>query len=334
MNINKNILVTGGLGFIGSHTCVELLQNNPNHTIVVIDNLSNSKENVKNKIEEIVSNKSHIIFYNIDLLENYKMEQLFKKYNFDLIIHFAGLKAVSESIKNPLLYYKINVQGSLNLFKLADSYNVNNIIFSSSATVYGTNIYPVNEQSTVGQNITNPYGQSKYMIENILYDMTIANKKLSVVNLRYFNPVGAHPSGLIGEDPNDIPNNLFPHILKQKMIVFGNDYSTPDGTCIRDFIHVVDLAKGHLAAMKKMDNHGFYCYNLGSGEGTSVLEFIKTFEKVNNVKVDYTFGNRRNGDLVTVYADVNKAKKELGWETKKTIIDVCKDGYKFYKLNN
>ena len=320
----KYILVTGGLGFIGSHTCVELLKHNYN--IVIIDNLVNSKIDVIENIKKII-NIDNLFFHNIDIRDKDKLEEVFTKYNFNLIIHFAGLKAVKESIMNPLLYYDNNVIGSLNLFSIAKKYNVNNIIFSSSATVYGENIYPVNEEASVGKNITNPYGQTKYMVECILKDMVKENDKLSVVILRYFNPVGAHQSGLLGEDPNDIPNNLFPHILKKKLTIFGSDYKTEDGTCVRDFIHVVDLAKGHIKSMKQMDKPGCYIYNLGSGKGVSVLEFIKTFEKVNKVKIDYTFSDRREGDIECVYAKVDKAEKELGWKCNLTLEDICKNKY-------
>lgn len=327
--MTNNILVTGGLGFIGSHTCIELLKGHNN--IIIVDNLFNSKISIKDTIEKI-SNKS-IIFYKVDLLNIIDLEKVFQKHKFDLIIHFAGMKAVNESIKKPLLYYKNNVQGTLNLLDLSSKYNIKNIIFSSSATVYGTNVYPVDENAIVGQGITNPYGQTKYIIENILHDLVKSNNSLSIICLRYFNPVGAHPSGSIGENPNDIPNNLFPHILKQKLTIFGNNYNTRDGTCIRDFIHVVDLAKGHVLSMSKMNKPGFYVYNLGTGKGTSVLEFINTFEKVNNTKIDYTFGNRRDGDLEIVYANVNKAYKELNWKTELTIEDVCKDGSNFIQCS-
>lgn len=331
-----NILVTGGLGFIGSHTCVQLLENK--YKIIIIDNLINSKLSVKNKIEEITKNiNKNIDFYNVDITEKKNLENIFIKYNFDLLIHFAGLKSVNQSINNPLDYYNNNVVGSINLFDLCDKYNVNNIIFSSSATVYGKNNYPVDENATIGQGITNPYGQTKYIVECILQDIYKSDKSKSITVLRYFNPVGAHKSGLIGEDPNDIPNNLFPHILKQKLTIFGNNYNTKDGTCVRDFIHVVDLAKGHVKAMKNMTNYknkgGYYVYNLGSGKGISVLEFIKEFEKINSVKINYTFGKKREGDLENVYAITDRAYNELGWKTEKTLQDICKDGYNYFKIN-
>lgn len=243
------------------------------------------------------------------------------------------MKAVNESIIKPLLYYDNNVCGSINLFNIARKYNVNNIIFSSSATVYGENEYPVSEDANVGINITNPYGQTKYMIECILKDMVKENNNLSVVILRYFNPVGAHMSGILGEEPNEIPNNLFPHILKNKLTIYGSDYNTDDGTCVRDFIHVVDLARGHIKAIEHMDNPGCHVYNLGTGIGVSVLEFIKTFERVNNVKIEYKFGNRRDGDIDKVYANVDKAYREMGWKCELTLEDICKDGYR-YKMNN
>jgi UDP-glucose 4-epimerase len=316
------ITVTGGLGFIGSHTCVELL--NLNYSVVIIDNLVNSKIDVILNIIKII-NKDNIFFHDVDIRDKDKLEYILKKYNFSSIIHFAGLKAVKESIIKPLLYYENNVIGSLNLFTIAKKYNVNNIIFSSSATVYGENNYPVDEDAQIGKNITNPYGQTKYMVRE--------NDKLSVTILRYFNPVGAHSSGLLGEDPNDIPNNLYPHILKQKLTVFGSDYKTKDGTCIRDFIHVVDLAKGHIKSLKHIDKPGCYIYNLGSGQGVSVLDIIETFEKVNKVKIDYKLGDRREGDIECVYAIVDKAKKELDWECQLTLEDICRDGYKYIILS-
>jgi UDP-glucose 4-epimerase len=321
----KTVLVTGGLGFIGSHTCVELLNNNFN--VIVIDNLFNSKLKVIHSIEKITNKK--IKFYKIDLLHKNKLENIFINHQIDLVIHFAGLKSVNESISKPLLYYDNNITGSINLFKLMEKYNIFNLIFSSSATVYGNpDKYPVDENTQTGNGITNPYGQTKYMIEQILKDLYNSNNKWNITCLRYFNPVGAHPSGLIGEDPNDIPNNLFPHILSGKLTIFGNDYETSDGTCIRDFIHVVDLSNGHIKAIDKLK--GYNVYNLGTGKGTSVLQFINTFEKVNNVKIDYTFGDRRKGDICMIYANVDKANKQLNWKTIYSINDVCKHGYHYF----
>lgn len=330
------ILVTGGLGFIGSHTIVELLQENYN--IIIIDNLVNSSVDVLQKIKDI-TNKTDILFFNIDIRDSLKLENLFTAYKIELVIHFAALKAVSESIKNPLQYFDCNISGIINLLNVMKKNDCKRIIFSSSATVYGDNIYPVDEESFIGVGITNPYGRTKYMIEQILQDLYISNNDWSIIILRYFNPIGAHPSGLLGENPNDIPNNLFPYLLKVSagklplLNIFGNDYNTPDGTCIRDFIHVVDLARGHIKATEKILNFnkstGINIYNLGTGKGTSVKELIDTFEKVNNIKLAYNFVKRRDGDLPCVYTKTDKSLKELGWSCIYNIEDMCRHGYNF-----
>lgn len=334
------ILVTGGLGFIGSHTIVELLQEN--YKIIIIDNLVNSSKEVLRKIENI-TNRIDILFFNIDIRNSLKLENLFTEYKIGLVIHFAALKAVSESIKNPLQYYDCNVSGTINLLNVMKKYDCNKIIFSSSATVYGDNVYPVDENSTIGNGITNPYGQTKYMIEQILQDLYISNNAWSITILRYFNPIGAHPSGLLGENPNDTPNNLFPYLLKvsngklPSLNIFGNDYDTADGTCIRDFIHVVDLARGHVKATEQIFNlekdTKINIYNLGTGKGTSVKELIDTFEKVNNVKLAYNFVKRRDGDLQCVYTKTNKSSTELGWNCIYNVEDMCKHGFNFTKNN-
>ncbi len=334
------ILVTGGLGFIGSHTIVELLQEN--YKIIIIDNLVNSSLDVLPKIQNI-TNRRDILFYNIDIRDSLKLENLFTAYKIGLVIHFAALKAVNESIKNPLQYYDYNISGTINLLNIMKRNDCKKIIFSSSATVYGDNVYPVDEESSIGVGITNPYGQTKYMIEQILQDLYISNNDWSITILRYFNPIGAHPSGLLGENPNDIPNNLFPYLLKVStgklptLNIFGNDYNTSDGTCIRDFIHVVDLARGHVKATDRIFNldteKKINIYNLGTGKGTSVKELIDTFEKVNNIKLDYNFIKRRDGDLPCVYAKTDKSFKELGWSCIYNIEDMCKHGYNFTKNN-
>ncbi len=331
--MKKKILVTGGTGFIGSHTVVELFKTVDK--VDILDNLFNSKASVVDKIEKITGKRPN--FYKIDLLDEVAMDKLFSENNYDLVIHFAGLKAVGESVEKPLLYYENNVGGTINLLKCMKKYGVKKIIFSSSATVYGTqDTVKCDETMEVGRGITNPYGQTKYVIEKILRDVAVAEPDFEAVILRYFNPVGAHPSGLIGEDPNDIPNNLMPIIMKvamgeiDKLKVFGGDYPTPDGTGIRDYIHVVDLAKGHIAAIKAM-RAGVLTYNLGSGEGTSVLEMIAAFEKASGKKLPYEIVGRRDGDLAETYADPSLALKELGWKTELTIEDAMKDTLNYLK---
>ncbi len=330
------ILVTGGLGFIGSHIVVELLNNNYN--VIVIDNLSNSKITVKDKIK-LITNKSFELFI-FDICDKLLLEDLFKKYKISIIIHLAGLKSVNESIKKPLLYYNKNIISTLNLLEMVEKYDVKKFIFSSSATVYGipTEI-PLFENSQVGLNITNPYGKTKYMIEEIIKDYNYSNNLCKFVILRYFNPVGAHSSGLIGEDPNDIPNNLMPYILKvatnkyDKLSIYGNDYNTRDGTCIRDFIHVVDLAKAHMASIKYNSDSNYDVFNIGTGKGTTVLELVNTFIYVNNINVPYEFIARRSGDIESNYANVNKANNLLNWTADYSIDIMCRDAYNYAKNN-
>lgn len=329
------ILLTGGLGFIGSHTAVVL--SNLQFEVIIIDNLLNSSISVLENIKKLSQYPDNIYFFKGDLNNKTELLELFSTYtNIDAVIHFASLKAVNESIRLPLLYYKKNINGLIHLLEVMDVFNCDKIIFSSSATVYGNNdtISALKENSPTGQNITNPYGQTKYFQEQILKDYIFTHPKMSVAILRYFNPVGAHPSGLLGENPKGIPNNLFPYLLKvvskdyECLHIFGNNYNTPDGTCVRDFIHVMDLAEGHAHVLSHMKQN-VCIYNLGTGKGTSVLELIQTFEKVNNVKIPYVMDNRRTGDIETCYADVSKIYNEIGWKSKYTMEDVCRDGYHY-----
>ena len=328
------ILVTGGLGFIGSHTCVELAKQN--HEVIIVDNLYNSKEEVIEKLEQITGIRFKL--YKYDLLDKEKVEEIFKENRIDAVIHFAGYKAVGESVKKPLMYYSNNLGTTINLLEAMQKYNVKKLVFSSSATVYGDPGIPKYVEEMGRGETTNPYGTTKAMIEKILEDLYASDNSWDISILRYFNPVGAHESGLIGEEPNGIPNNLMPYVMKvaagklEILSVFGNDYPTQDGTGIRDFIHVVDLAKGHCAALDKMKK-GLNIYNLGSGKGVSVLELVNTFEKVNNIKVNYKIVERRPGDLAEYYADPNKALEELGWRTEKTLEDICRDSWKYEKNN-
>lgn len=325
------ILVTGGLGYIGSHTVVELL--NKKHSVVIVDNLSNSQLNVLDKIKEITN--ISVPFYMVDCCEFEELEKVFKKHKFDAIIHFAGFKAVGESVSFPLMYYNNNLKSTMNLAELGVKYKVKDFIFSSSATVYGDQKPPLTEEMEKGVTV-NPYGETKSMSERILIDLSNANKDFNVVLLRYFNPVGAHSSGLIGEKPVGIPNNLMPYItqtakgLREKLFVYGNDYDTVDGTGVRDYIHVVDLAKGHVKALE-YEHTGVEIFNLGSGKGTSVLELINAFEEVNKIKIPYEITKRRKGDVATSFADVKKAKRLLDWETKLTVTDMVKDAWNFEK---
>ena len=328
------ILVTGGTGYIGSHVVTELLQEN--HEVTIIDNLSNSKVSVLESIKKLTGKTP--IFHQVNLVDYSAVKNIFNNTNFDLIIHFAGLKSVSESVEKPLLYYHENLTGTINLLECMQNHQVNKIIFSSSATVYGDSDIPKRvETMPTGQHIANPYGKTKYMIEEILKDVCASNPNFSAVALRYFNPVGNHNSGLLGEDPNGIPNNLMPYIMKvatgelKELNIYGNDYDTKDGTCRRDFIHVVDLAKGHLAAIKATEITGFKTYNLGTGTPTSVLEMVVAFEKASGQPLPYKFAPRRAGDLAEIWADPSKAKNELGWETHLTIEDAMKDTITFLR---
>lgn len=327
------ILVTGGCGFIGSHTVVELLERN--YEVVIVDNFYNSQRDVLDKIREIT--KKEFSFYEEDCCNEEAMRRVFSEHNIDAVIHFAGYKAVGESVAKPLMYYQNNIDSTLTVMKVMKEFGCNKIVFSSSATVYGDPAsLPIQESFPLST--TNPYGTTKLFIERILTDMAYADADLGIVLLRYFNPIGAHKSGLIGENPNDIPNNLMPYIMKvatkdlPQVNVFGNDYDTVDGTGVRDYIHVVDLALGHIKAIEKIkDETGVLVYNLGTGKGTSVLELIHTFTKVNQVDVPYQMTERRPGDIAACYADPTKAKNELGWVAEKNIEDMCRDAYNFVK---
>jgi len=327
------ILVTGGAGYIGSHTCVELL--NEGFEVVVIDNFSNSKRSSLDAIKKITG--KDFKFYEIDYLDKDALNKVFEENKIDAVINFAGFKAVGESVQKPIEYYTNNISGALNLLDVMRKHNVKKFVFSSSATVYGNpEKIPLTEDCKIG-GTTNPYGTSKLFIEQILKDIYASDNSWDIIILRYFNPVGAHESGLIGEDPKGIPNNLMPYIAKvatkelKELSVFGNDYNTPDGTGVRDYIHVVDLAKGHVLALNKLEKEGkgLFIYNLGTGTGYSVLDLVHAYEKANNVKVPYKIAPRRDGDIATCYSDPTKAKNELGFVATKTIEDMCHDSYKF-----
>lgn len=330
------ILVTGGAGYIGSHTCIELI--NAGYDVVVLDNLCNSSEKSLERVAQITGKK--VPFYKVDLLDREGMDEVFKKENIESVIHFAGLKAVGESVAKPLEYYHNNITGTLLLCDVMRSHNVKNIIFSSSATVYGDPAFiPITEECPKGV-ITNPYGQTKSMLEQILSDLHVADPEWNVVLLRYFNPIGAHESGLIGEDPKGIPNNLLPYIAQvavgklECLGVFGDDYDTVDGTGVRDYIHVVDLARGHVKALKKIeDKSGVNVYNLGTGNGYSVLQVVKAFEKACGKTIPYAIKPRRPGDIGTCYADASKAKAELGWEAQFDIERMCADSWRWQSQN-
>lgn len=330
------ILVTGGAGYIGSHTCVELL--NAGYEIVVVDNYSNSKEEVIDLIKKITG--KDFVNYKLDVCDRDALNNVFKENKIDAVIHFAGYKAVGESVKKPLMYYRNNIDSTLTLLEVMKENNCKKIVFSSSATVYGKpDKLPIKESFPLST--TNPYGATKLMIEGILKDLYKSDNDWGITILRYFNPIGAHKSGLIGENPNDIPNNLMPYIVKvatgeyDKLKIFGNDYNTIDGTGVRDYIHVVDLADGHVKAVNKL-NSGLNIYNLGTGKGTSVLELVNTFSKVNGINVNYEIVDRRPGDIDACFADAHLAYEEIGFVTKNNIEDMCKDAYNFAmnKINN
>ena len=337
-----NILVTGGTGFIGSHTLIELIAEG--HAVAVVDNLSNSNPEALRRVESITGQA--VPFYKVDIRDREGLSRVFALHNFDCCIHFAGLKAVGESVVKPWEYYENNINGTLVLLDVMRRQGCKNIIFSSSATVYGNPVQiPITETCPKGH-CTNPYGQTKSMLEEILMDMHTADVKTkdprpwNVVLLRYFNPIGAHASGLIGEDPNGIPNNLMPYITQvavgklDKLHVFGDDYATPDGTGVRDYIHVVDLAKGHVKALKAIEeNCGVAVYNLGTGRGYSVLEVVHAFEEVSGVTIPYVIEERRPGDIAVCYSDPGKAKRELGWKAELDIYDMCRDSWNWQKKN-
>lgn len=335
MSKAMNILLTGGAGYIGSHTIIELVTSG--HSVVVMDNLSNSNATSINRVQEIL--KTNIPFYKADLRDSDTLDAIFQEHKIDSVIHFAGLKSVGESVAKPLEYYANNIDSTLSLLSKMNEYGVNKLVFSSSATVYGTpEELPLKESSRIGVGITNPYGQTKFMIEQIVRDATIANPSLEATILRYFNPVGAHESGLIGEDPSGIPNNLLPYVSQvavgklEKVKVFGGDYDTSDGTGVRDYIHVVDLAKGHVAAITNT-KPGVNIYNLGTGKGVSVLELIHAFEKASSTHIPYEIVERRPGDIASCYADATKANEELGWYADKTIEQACEDAWRWQSQN-
>ena len=331
------ILVTGGAGFIGSHTAVELL--NSGKDIVIVDNFSNSKPKALEAIKKITG--KDFKFYEINYLDREKLEMVFEENDIEAVLNFAGYKSVGESVRKPLEYYDNNISGCLVLLETMQKYGVKKFVFSSSATVYGEpERIPLTEDCKTG-GTTNPYGTSKLFIEQILKDLYASDNSWDICILRYFNPVGAHESGLIGEEPQGIPNNLMPYVVRvasgelKELSVFGNDYDTPDGTGVRDYIHVVDLAKGHLAALNKLDKEGkgLYIYNLGTGTGYSVLDMVKSFEEITGKKVPYKITQRRPGDIATCYSDTKKAKEELGWEAKKGIKEMCEDSWRWQSNN-
>ncbi len=325
-----SVLVTGGTGYIGSHTCVDFIEKG--QEVIVMDNLCNSKIEVLDYIEKITGIRPK--FYHVDLLDRAGMKQIFDENDIDTVIHFAGLKAVGESVAKPIEYYKNNIGGTLNLIEEMRDHNCFKLVFSSSATVYGKpQSVPIKEDFPLST--TNPYGTTKLYIEQILKDLCVSDNRFSVVLLRYFNPIGAHESGLIGDDPNGIPNNLMPYVTRvakgvlPHLNVFGNDYDTPDGTGVRDYIHVLDLAAGHYAALKALANPGVSVYNLGTGNGISVLDIVNAFERVNNIKIPYQIAPRRPGDIAECYADASKAEFELGWKATRTLDDMCASAWNF-----
>lgn len=328
------ILVTGGTGYIGSHTAIELLDNG--YEVVIVDNLFNSKKEVVDRIKDITG--KDVTFYEGNVCDKELLRKIFNDNKIEAVIHFAGYKAVGESVKNPLMYYRNNIDSTLSLCEVMNEYNVKNIVFSSSATVYGNpKSLPIKENFEISH-ATNPYGETKIIIERILNDLYVSDNSWNIALLRYFNPIGAHTSGLIGENPNDIPNNLMPYIVKvatgelKELSVFGNDYDTVDGTGVRDYIHVVDLAKGHIKALEwVLNDNGIDAFNLGTGNGYSVLELVEAFKKYNNVDVPYKIVGRRDGDIASCYADASKAKDVLGWSSEKTIKNMVIDSYNYVK---
>ena len=331
-----SVLVTGGLGYIGSHTCVELM--NAGQEIVVVDNLYNCKESSYDRIKALTG--KDFSFYECDIRNSEGLNEVFEKENITSVIHFAGLKAVGESVRKPLEYFDNNVTGTLVLLDVMRKHNCKKIVFSSSATVYGmNNVSPLTEDMEVG-GVTNPYGRTKFMIECILKDLYVSDNSWSICLLRYFNPIGAHKSGTMGEDPNGIPNTLMPSITQvaigklDHLNVFGDDYDTPDGTGVRDYIHVVDLALGHIKAVEKVEGEdGLFIYNLGTGVGYSVLDVVKAFEKASGKKIPYVIGPRRDGDIATCYSDPSKALKELGWKAERGIEEMCEDSWRWQSQN-
>lgn len=336
--MKNKILVTGGAGYIGTHTCIALHE--AGYDMVVYDNLSNSSREAINRVSTLIGQP--IEFIEGDIRDAESLKQVFSFHRFFGVIHFAGLKAVGESVAKPLLYYNNNVSGTITLLQVMAEYDVKNLVFSSSATVYGDpESLPIDENSL--RSCTNPYGQSKLAVEHILEDLAVSDESWNLIPLRYFNPVGAHPSGLIGEDPNDIPNNLMPYISQvavgklEQLSIFGSDYPTVDGTGVRDFIHVTDLAQGHVAALSYLEQQvapvGFLPINLGSGKGSSVLELVTAFENVTGQKIPYQFTDRRAGDIASCYASADKAKELLGWEAKLSITDMCQDTWHWQSMN-
>lgn len=331
----KSILVTGGSGYIGSHTAIELIA--AGFDVIIVDNLSNSKRTAIDRIEQISGKRPE--FYEISLSDEALLYEVFQKHDIDAVIHFAGLKAVGESVREPLKYYSNNIEGTLSLYRVMQRSGCYKLVFSSSATVYGDpQSLPIREDFPLSA--TNPYGRTKLMLEEILTDLHVGNPELNVMLLRYFNPVGAHSSGLIGEDPNGIPNNLMPYIAQvavgrlEKLQVFGNDYATPDGTGVRDYIHVVDLAKGHVKALEAMSKlTGVRVYNLGTGQGYSVLDMVKAFSQAKGADIPYVFAPRRPGDVAACYADASKAEKELCWKAERGIREMCEDIWRWQSKN-
>lgn len=330
-----NVLLTGGAGYIGSHTAIALHE--AGHTPIIADSFVNSSPEAIKRVESIIGQE--VVNYELDIRDRVGLNKIFEEHEIDAVIHFAGLKAVGESVAQPLKYYQVNLESTLTLLESMKQHQVNKLIFSSSATVYGTpESLPLTEESPVGIGLTNPYGKTKYMIEEILRDIVASDEEANFTILRYFNPVGAHPSGLIGEDPQGIPNNLLPFVSQvavgkhDSVKVFGNDYDTPDGTGVRDYIHVLDLAEGHVAALKN-DHPGEHIYNLGTGRGSSVLELIEYFRQASGREIGYGIQERRPGDVASCYASPDKAKRELGWSANRTLLEACEDSWRWQSQN-